>query len=82
MESEELSKMVKYERQFNWSLNKHMVEQRLGYEISNEEFVWFAKHFESNFLIQFAETLNWQCEDWDEVKTWKDPGNPDISHLL
>ena len=41
-----------------------------------------AKHFESNFLIQFADTLDWQCEEWDEVKTWKDPGNPDISHLL
>lgn len=79
----ELSKLVKYERQFNWSLTKHKVETELGREITNEEFYSFAKHFEKNFIIQYAMTLEWQANAWDnEVSHWEEPDDMDISFML
>lgn len=54
----------------NWSLDKDMVESELGEKIDNEEFLLFCNHFQSNFDAQFSATLEWQAQDWDEVKTW------------
>jgi hypothetical protein len=82
MELNELSKFVKYEREFKWTLDKSMVEKRLGYEITNEEFYYFAKHFENNFINQFAITLDWQSDEWEEVQSWTLPDDLDISMLL
>jgi hypothetical protein len=53
-----------------WSLDKEMVELELGYKINNEEFKLFCNHFQHNFEAQFQDTLEWQAQDWDEVKTW------------
>ena len=54
----------------NWSLDKEKVELELGYEIKNDEFLIFCKHFQNNFEAQFQDTLEWQAQDWKEVKTW------------
>ena len=53
-----------------WSLDKKMVELELGYEINNDEFRLFCCHFQNNFEAQFQDTLEWQAQDWDEVKIW------------
>jgi hypothetical protein len=56
---------------FEWTLTKSEVEIQLGYEISDEEFVYFSKHFKNNFEAQFEATLEWQTTEWDEVKSWE-----------
>jgi hypothetical protein len=53
-----------------WSLDKEMVQSELGYEITNEEFILFCKLFQKNFEAQFQDTLEWQAQDWEEIKTW------------
>ena len=73
-----------YKRQFNWSLTKEQVERYLGRPlVDHKEFIRFCKHFESNFILQFPDTLEWQAREWDdEVKHWDDPETMDISHLM
>ena len=82
VEPNELSKLVKFERDFKWVLDKSMVEKRFGKKMTNEEFYFFAKHFERNYLHQFAITLDWQVDEWDLVQTWDLPEDLDISCLL
>jgi hypothetical protein len=53
-----------------WTLTKEMVEKKLGFEINEQEFKRFAELFEENFRLQFNETLDWQAEEWEEVKEW------------
>lgn len=54
-----------------WRLTKKMVEDEIGYEITNEEFDLFCKHFHNNFSAQLEDTLTFQAKDWEEIKTWK-----------
>jgi hypothetical protein len=82
MSQEELNGNQKFERNFKWYITKDMVYRRSGLELSDEEFLVFAKHFEQNFMIQYAMVLEWLIDEWDEIKTWDVPENPDISHLL
>lgn len=61
---------MEYTGTIEWKLTKEMVEKQLGYEINDDEFKHFAQLFETNFKLQFEETLEWQADEWDEVKTW------------
>ena len=70
MEPSELSKLIKYERQFNWSITKYDVEVLLGRVITNEEFNEFGKLFSEHFKYQYDDTLKWLAENYDEVKEW------------
>jgi hypothetical protein len=61
---------MEYTGTIEWKLTKEMVENELGYKISDEDFILFAKHFNNSFNAQFEDTLSWQASDWDEVKEW------------
>jgi len=54
-----------------WKLTKHMVENEIGQQITNEDFDLFCQHFHNNFFAQFEDTLSYQATDWETVKTWK-----------
>jgi hypothetical protein len=61
---------MEYTGNIEWKLTKSQVELEMGKQISDEEFEYFAKHFENNFEAQFESTLESQVSNWDEVKTW------------
>ncbi len=52
-----------------WTLTKNMVENELGKEISDDEFVLFGEHFKDNFKSQIESTLESQASNWEEIKT-------------
>ena len=52
-----------------WTLTKNMVENELGKEISDDEFVLFGEHFKDNFKSQLESTLESQASNWEEIKT-------------
>jgi transcriptional regulatory protein LevR len=54
-----------------WTLTKSRVENELGYEIDENLFSLFAKHFQNNFAAQFDATLEMQASNWDEIKDWE-----------
>lgn len=52
-----------------WTLTKNMVENELGKEISDDEFVLFGEHLKDNFRSQLESTLESQALNWEEMKT-------------
>ena len=53
-----------------WELPKELIESELRRKINNDEYLLFCQHFHNNFEAQFQDTLEWQAQDWEEVKTW------------
>jgi len=58
-----------YEKTYRWTLEKSEVEKELGRNISDYEFIRFAKYFEEIYTQEYYTSFVFCIDDWEESKS-------------
>jgi len=59
---------MKYERQFNVKFTYDEIVEEFGFDLPLNEWGMFCECFSEYFRSEYANTIEWMKEEWDELK--------------